>query len=462
VKITFITLDDILHGLQCESSKHRAKAIAPYIDNCHINSSDDFIRTCDVLIYQDRFENNDRFTAGKLSQKGKIIILDVSFPIWNPYYSYNTKIDNFYKMVKIANCIVVPSEEYKIDLLEQFKKTHCPKVEVIETGYCPATYKEVATKYMGLLSKPLPEGQITPIKELEKHYIESYETIIKKEDIPPVESCKVSIIIPVKDALSYLRKCLNSIKKNTQNYELILIDNDCDKRTKAYMSKLNYPELKIIVNKENKGVPYAWNQGIKIAKYGYLCFLNSDTVVTSGWMDKLLNCFKIKHDCGACGPSTSQCGSSQAQKDMEKKRFEVTIKQIEEYAQNLSGSIVRYYGLMGFAFLVSKEVFNRVGVFDHDRFKLGCTEEREFLWRANKLGGYELYWVQNAYVHHYGDITFKHLGMDVYTYNKEERMKWENEKRKATPQFIENTVEIGEVLNLGKGSKDNENNKNNK
>ena len=81
MKITFITLDDILHGLQCESSKHRAKAIAPYIDNCHINSSDDFIRTCDVLIYQDRFENNDRFTAGKLSQKGKIIILELNVKI---------------------------------------------------------------------------------------------------------------------------------------------------------------------------------------------------------------------------------------------------------------------------------------------------------------------------------------------------------------------------------------------
>lgn len=288
-------------------------------------------------------------------------------------------------------------------------------------------------------------------RKLEREKLKYANKIILPELIDSIESTlvnpneSVSIIIPVKNALPYLRKCLDSIKRNTKNYELILIDNDCNKRTKDYMIKVNHPELKIIINEKNMGVPYSWNQGIKLAKYNFFCFLNSDTIVTLGWLDKLLNCFEVKPDCGICGPSTSQCGSAQAQKVMEEIRFKVTVKQIEEFAQSLPDKIILFARLIGFCFVVKREVFNTVGVFDYRRFKLGCTEEREFTWRANKLGKYNPYWVQNSYVHHYGDITFKNLGMDVNTYNKPERQKWEITKNKVIPKFIENDVEIREV-----------------
>ncbi|GAI73014.1 unnamed protein product [marine sediment metagenome] len=55
-----------------------------------------------------------------------------------------------------------------------------------------------------------------------------------------VKHPKVSIIILVKDALKYVDKCLKSLNKYTNNYELILVDNNSKKKTKDYLKKLDW------------------------------------------------------------------------------------------------------------------------------------------------------------------------------------------------------------------------------
>jgi len=92
---------------------------------------------------------------------------------------------------------------------------------------------------------------------------------------------EVSIVILVKDALKYVKKCIESINKYTNRFELIIIDNGSNKQTKKYLAGLDYLDFTLITNKENKGVSYGWNQGIKVAKYDYICFINSDCGLNS-------------------------------------------------------------------------------------------------------------------------------------------------------------------------------------
>jgi len=92
--------------------------------------------------------------------------------------------------------------------------------------------------------------------------------------------------------------------------------------------------------------------------------------------------------------------------------------------------------------VVKREVFDKVGVFDYKTFKLGCTEEHEFIWRAKKMAGYKTYWAKKSYVHHFGHRTFTELGINPARYNKDARSRWENNKKKIKPKFIENDVEI--------------------
>ena len=158
MKTTFVIIDDILKDLQTESSAKRVFAVAPFMTNTFINSNDDFVRGCDVVIYQDRIEHHD-YIMMKTAHKQQII-LDLSFPVWNPHFPYNagSKLTYFYKMVKLCSSIVVPCESYAIDLKKYVKDR---RIEVIPTGHDEEGYKKAANAYMDLMKPVIPTLLIT-------------------------------------------------------------------------------------------------------------------------------------------------------------------------------------------------------------------------------------------------------------------------------------------------------------
>ena len=255
---------------------------------------------------------------------------------------------------------------------------------------------------------------------------------------------KVSIVVLVRNEIDYFKKCFDSVHKYTSDYELIVIDNGAGQKTKDYLKSLEKFNLTVITNEENKGFSYGCDQGIKVAKHDYICFLNSDTVVTPLWLDKLMRAFEVKKDCGMSGPSTSFCGSIQSIKTLASQRHKLTEKEINQISGSLSEGILQYDNLQGFCMVIKKEILDKGGVFNYKRFKLGCSEETELLWRLRLLTGCQSYWVKDAYVHHFGDVVFKELGINSSAYNKKERMKWWDNKETEGPQFVENDVEIKE------------------
>ena len=254
---------------------------------------------------------------------------------------------------------------------------------------------------------------------------------------------KVSIVVLVRNEIDYFKRCFESIHKYTSGYELIVIDNGAGQKTKDYLKSLDKFNLTVITNEENKGFSYGCDQGILVAKHDYICFLNSDTIVTPLWLDKLMGAFK-KKDCGMVGPSTSFCGSIQSIKTVSSQRNKLSEKEINQIAGSLSEGTLQYGNLQGFCILIKKEILDKGGVFNYKRFKLGCSEETELLWRLRLLTGCQSYWVKDAYVHHIGDVVFKELGINSSEYNKKERAKWFKNKEIEGPQFVENDVEIKE------------------
>jgi ADP-heptose:LPS heptosyltransferase/GT2 family glycosyltransferase len=100
----------------------------------------------------------------------------------------------------------------------------------------------------------------------------------------------VSLIIPTKGNLQYLRPCLESItsKSTYPNYEIIIIDNNSalPDETSEYYSRLPH---KII----RWSQPFNWsrinNSAAKEAAGDYLLFLNDDTeVIAPEWIEALL------------------------------------------------------------------------------------------------------------------------------------------------------------------------------
>lgn len=95
---------------------------------------------------------------------------------------------------------------------------------------------------------------------------------------------KFSIIIPVYNVEKYLKRTLDSIKKQTfSNYEVIIVNDGCTDDSMAIAKKYPYK----IVNTKHNGVSAARNIGVKKAKGEYLVFIDSDDFIEKDLLKKL-------------------------------------------------------------------------------------------------------------------------------------------------------------------------------
>ena len=121
---------------------------------------------------------------------------------------------------------------------------------------------------------------------------------IKSED-------KISILIPNKDHVSDLRRCVDSIKERStyENYEIIVIENNStEKETFDYYQTLSQQE-NITVVTYTGAFNYSGinNFGAGFAKGEYLLLLNNDTqVISMNWLEAMLM-YAQRPDVGAVG-----------------------------------------------------------------------------------------------------------------------------------------------------------------
>ena len=100
---------------------------------------------------------------------------------------------------------------------------------------------------------------------------------------------KVSVIIPVYNAEKYLSNSLNSIINQTlKNIEIICInDGSFDNSLKILNYFKEIDNRIIIINQKNKGVNFARNEGLKIAKGQFILFFDSDDILIENALEKL-------------------------------------------------------------------------------------------------------------------------------------------------------------------------------
>jgi len=113
----------------------------------------------------------------------------------------------------------------------------------------------------------------------------------------------LSIIIPSYNTEKITLQCINSLvnnlKKTTIHYEIIIIDNHSVDRTVDVLTKKKFTNTTLICNEVNKGYGAANNQGLKLAQYDYVLFLNSDVIVNNINFLTLVNYLENHKDVGA-------------------------------------------------------------------------------------------------------------------------------------------------------------------
>lgn len=104
----------------------------------------------------------------------------------------------------------------------------------------------------------------------------------------------VSIIVPVYNVEKYLRKCVESILRQTfKNLEIILVDDGSQDSSSRMCDQFAEVDKRIkVIHKENGGASEARNVGVECAKGNYLVFVDSDDWITDTMVERLLETCK--------------------------------------------------------------------------------------------------------------------------------------------------------------------------
>ena len=109
---------------------------------------------------------------------------------------------------------------------------------------------------------------------------------------------KVSVIIPCFNHEKFIGRCLRSILDqsiNKRDYEVIVID-DGSTDSSLKIIKSFGKDIKILKNKNNIGLPFSLNLGIKSSKSKYFVRLDSDDYVNKNFLLFLLEFIERNKD----------------------------------------------------------------------------------------------------------------------------------------------------------------------
>lgn len=114
----------------------------------------------------------------------------------------------------------------------------------------------------------------------------------------------ISIVVPIYKVEKYIKKCIDSIIKQTyKNIEIILVDDGspdgCGKICDEYAQKDKRVK---VIHKENGGLSDARNVGIDISTGKYICFVDSDDYIENNYIEVLYK-YIVENKV-----SISQCG----------------------------------------------------------------------------------------------------------------------------------------------------------
>lgn len=120
----------------------------------------------------------------------------------------------------------------------------------------------------------------------EKTIIYQYE-----DHIPNIQNVKISIIVPVYNIEKYIGQCIESVLDQTlQNIEVICVnDGSTDTSGKILEIYAKKDSRVKIINKENKGLSAARNDGIASAIGRYVLFLDGDDYLAGNTLELLYN-----------------------------------------------------------------------------------------------------------------------------------------------------------------------------
>jgi GT2 family glycosyltransferase len=222
-----------------------------------------------------------------------------------------------------------------------------------------------------------------------------------------------SIIILTHNQLEHTMRCLQSVEQYTPElHEVIIVDNASTDATLDYLRQYQsaHPNVQVIFNKENKGFAGGNNQGLVLARGEYVLLLNNDTIVTDGWLTRMLAVFKNHPEVGLVGPMSNYVSGPQLINNVPYKNMKQMHRFAKQLADKYRGQSADIFRVVGFCLMIRRVVVDRVGGLD-EKFGTGNFEDDDFCIRA-AIAGFKARIVKDVFIHHVGGQTFHALNIN--------------------------------------------------
>lgn len=220
---------------------------------------------------------------------------------------------------------------------------------------------------------------------------------------------QVDVIVCVHNALDDVKACLAAVLRHTaQPYTLILVDDGSQAPTRDHLVAFAAEHGATLTRNETaSGYTLAANQGMRLSSAPYVVLLNSDTVVSEGWLDRLVVCAESDPKIGIVGPLSNTASWQSIPELMVDGDWSdnplpqgMGIDDMAHIVALTSGQTYPRLGFLnGFCLLIKRTVIDRVGLFDEETFAKGYGEENDYCLRTTGAG-FTLAVADDVYVFH--------------------------------------------------------------
>ena len=224
-----------------------------------------------------------------------------------------------------------------------------------------------------------------------------------------------TVVVPVHNAPLELETCLESLHRTMPSgtQVLLLDDASSDERVQPllrhWLGRAG-PAWRMELHTQNLGFVGTANRGMELTQEAVV-LLNSDTVLTPGWLEGLARCLDSDPAIATATPWTNNGEIASLPAMCVANPLPGNIDEVARViARTGQADYPEIPTAVGFCMAISRLAIDSVGRFDEQLFGLGYGEENDFSMRAS-AAGFRNVLCDDVYIAHLGGRSFSPRGL---------------------------------------------------
>lgn len=302
----------------------------------------------------------------------------------------------------------------------------------------------------GTLSRILQEFRPLPTQDLALD-LEPLNRPFAPFTVPTSNAPQVSVVIPAHGKLAYTLACLRSIARHGAQapFEIIVVDDASADDTAATLARVQ--NLHVLSNPLNLGFIGSCNAGALMARASHLLFLNNDTQVTTGWLDRLLQTYLEEPAAGIVGSQLvypdGRLQEAGAAVFSDGEAWLVGRFEKRDDPRYLFRRDVDY--VSGASLMIERSLFFKLGGFD-PRYTPAYCEDMDLAFGVRAEGRRVIYEPASMVIHCEGISSGTDLNVGVKQYQTINRIKFVEKWRDALQRQPARNTSVSKIIQSGK------------